>query len=219
MRLAQAVVLVVGCVLLPGCINALAMGAKVFMGDPKTKSGFEIQTGIELQKGEHTLALVIDAPHRVTDDFDTLIVDLQDEVIHQLRRHGVNVANPDEVTRALERAPGGRFSAAHLAKSLDVDCILHVQIEQFTDSRSGNRSLLQSHSQGLVRGFEVRGEFAAPDRHVVEVYEESFHTLYPGGHPLPAEQTPRRTFLQKSIREMANAIGRQCYDVTTADLF
>ncbi|MCA9055689.1 MAG: hypothetical protein KDA75_17740 [Planctomycetaceae bacterium] len=203
---------------LTGCVRVLAIGAKVLIGDPKMESTFQQRTGIELQDGEHKVAVVIDAPHRVAYDFDTLVPDLQERLLQQMRRNGIEVVDPDEVTSVLENA-GGDFSPTHLAQKIDADCILHVQIEAFTDAQSGNPSLLQSHSHGVVTGYEVRGEFGAAGRHVVEVYEESFQSSYPSGHPLAAEQTPRLKFQQRCINDLADEIGRQCYDVTTAELY
>ena len=217
-RLPAVCLCLVALATLPGCVRVLAITAKVVMGDPKIKSVFEQRTGMELQRGEKTVAIVLDAPHRVAYDFDTLLADLQDDLLHRMQRNGINVLDPDVVTDALEDA-GGRFSARELAERLDVDVIFHVQIEAFTDSRSGNPNLLQSHAQGIVTGYDVRGEFEASDRHVVEVYEESFHSVFPSGHPLAAEQTPRRKFLQQSYGELADEIGRQFYDVTTGELY
>ncbi len=218
LRGAALLVLLALSLLLPGCVRVLAIGAKVILGDPSVKSIFEQRTGLALQKGQHEVALVIDIPHLVADDFGTLAVDLQDEMIMRLRRQGITVADPDEVARALEKG-GRKFSATLLAQQLDVDCIVHVQVEKFTDSQSGNPSLLQCHAQGMVRGYEVRGERGSPGRHVVEVYEQSFLSTYPNGHPLAADQTPRRKFLQNSTRKVAEEVSRQFYDVPTSELF
>ena len=203
---------------LPGCINVLAMGAKVIMGDPRVPAPFKARTGIDLEEGKHTVALVVDAPFAVAERFDTLLVDVQDEVLRLLKRHDIPVASIDDIDQVLDAA-GGNFSAAAIAAKLDVDVVVHVQIERITDTEQGSPSLFHGRAQGLVRGFVVRGERGTESRAVVEVYEEGFTADYPRGHPVPADQTTQRVFRQGFSREVADAIGRQFYDVYTRDLF
>ena len=203
--------------LAPGCINVLAMGAKVFLGDPKVPAPFRERTGIDLEKGDRTVALVVDSPFSVSQEFDTLVVDLQDELLRRFKRRGVPVAAVDDVGQALDAA-GADFNPAAIAQQLDVDVIIHVQIERLTDVENGNPSLFHGQAQGLVRGYEVRGRRGAPDRQVVEVYEESFNTTYPPSHPVPADQVTHRVFLQGFVRQLAADIGRQFYDVYTREL-
>lgn len=202
----------------PGCINVLAMGAKVFLGDPKVPATFKERTGIDLEKGQHTVALVVDAPYSLSREFDTLLIDLQDELLRRLKRKGVPVARVDDVGEALD-ASGGDFNPAAIARALDVDVIVHVQMEQFTDIEDGNPSLFRGHAQGLVRGFKVTGKLGESNRAVIEVYEEGFSTSYPSGHPIPADQVTHRVFTQGFVRELSHQIGRQFYDVYTRDLF
>lgn len=213
-----AVLLLAWLVLAPGCINVLAMGAKVFLGDPKVPAPFRERTGISLEKGDRTVALVVDSPYSIAQEFDTLVVDLQDELLRRLKRRGVPVARVDEVGQALDAA-GTDFNPAAIARQLDVDVIIHVQIERLTDVENGNPSLFHGHAQGMVRGYEVRGRRGAPDRQVVEVYEEGFTTTYPPSHPVPADQVTHRVFMQGFVRQLADDIGRQFYDVYTRELF
>jgi hypothetical protein len=210
--------LLLGLLTLPGCVRVLALGAKVFAGDPSVRSPFALQTGMDLQSGDQKVALVVDVPHAVSDDFASLATDLQEELILRMRRHNLALADTDAVTEALES--GGRdFSATRIAKALDVDCILHIHVEKFSDALSGGSDLLQSHASGIVTAYKVDGEFGDPKRHAIEVFQQPFQSTYPTGHPFPAEQVPRRKFVQNSIRKTADAIGRQFYDVETRELF
>lgn len=213
-----AVLLLAWLGLAPGCINVLAMGAKVFLGDPKVPAPFRERTGIDLEQGDRTVALVVDAPYSISQEFDTLVVDLQDELLRRLKRRGVPVARVDEVGQALDAA-GMDFNPAAIAKQLDVDVIVHVKIEQLTDVENGNPSLFHGQAQGMVRGYEVRGRKGQPDQQVVEIYEEGFTTIYPPSHPVAADQVTHRVFMQGFVRQLADDIGRQFYDVYTRDLF
>lgn len=207
-----------GALLLPGCVRVFAIGAKVFMGDPKVTSTFEQRQHVELQKGKDRVAVVIDAPHQLTDEYDTLLSDLQVELHYQLRRHGVDAIDPSEVDQALE-ATGGGFAPTRLGEALDAAYIMHVQVQRFTTSATGDPNLLQCRSSGVVQGYAVRGTQGEADRHVVKVYEEPFQTGSEAGHPVPADQTSRREFLQQSIRELTQSIGRHMYDVPTSSLY
>lgn len=218
LRLAMLVCLVGVGLPLSGCVRALALGSKVFMGDPKTVSTFEQRTRIELQTGEQTVAVVLDAPHQILDEYDRIVDDVQRELLHQLQRHGVKIIPSGEVSRAIEDG-GGVFSPQQLAQKLDVDYIMHVQLHEFSEHVDGSPNLLQCRANGLVVGYEVRKEETGAARVVVSRYEEPFRTLYPTGHPEPADQISQRAFLQDCTREIAKSIGMHMYDMPTAELY
>lgn len=205
-------------VVCPGCINIFAMTAKVFMGDPKIVSTFESRTGLKLQDGSRKLAVVIDAPYGPNQDDDAIDRDVQERLEQRLRREGLHVVNDAEVERALERS-GGTFSAAAIAKAVDVDVIAYVRIESISQRENGDPNLYRGQAQGLVTCYEVRGERDTPGRHVVQVYEEPFHVGYPAVHPVPTDQSPVRNLRRGFINRLAEDIGRQFYDVTTSDTF
>ncbi|MFV0443607.1 MAG: hypothetical protein ACK5Q5_08550 [Planctomycetaceae bacterium] len=203
---------------LAGCVRALALGSKVLMGDPKTVSTFEQRTQVELQSGEFAVAVVVDAPHQILDEYDRIVDDVQRELLHQMGRHGVKVVPSAEVHSAIEDA-GGIFVPQQLAQKIDADYIMHVQLHAFTDHLGGSPNLLQCQANGLVVGYEVRRGIDGETSVVVSRYEEPFRTLYPTGHPEPADQISSGVFLQECTREIAKSIGMHMYDMPTAELY
>jgi hypothetical protein len=201
-----------------GCINVFAMGAKILMGDPQVVSDFQRQTGVELQAGEQWVAVVVDAPGSALRVNDSLTVDLQDQLIRRMKLRGVTTANADDVTRVLEDA-GGQFSANEIVREMDVDVVLHVQIEGYTEFEDGNPRLYRGRAKGLVVGYRAVGEPGKPGRHAVSGYQQEFLVEFPGMHPIPADQTPLRVFQQDFVDQIAAQVGRQFYDVPRSDIF
>jgi hypothetical protein len=201
-----------------GCVRVLAIGAKVFHGDPRIISTLERKTQVELQAGEHAVALVVEAPHHVDDAYPELVHEVQTELHRLMRRHGIHVLDMAAVDGAIENC-NGVFEPTRLARDLDVDYIIHAEISAFTDVESSQSNLLYCRAQGQVQAYEVRGATADADRLAVARMEESFHTSYPQGHPLPADQTPRREFQRTCARQVAASIGRHTYDVLTSELY
>jgi hypothetical protein len=202
--------------LLPGCINIFAMTAKLVKGEPEIPSAFQRQTGESLQKGEKTVALVCDAPQAILDEYDSLAVDLQEELLRRMRLRGMEIADMNRVMSALE-GTGGGFSPAAIANDLDVAYIIHVQLEGYSDVEPGSANMYRGRAQGLVRAFRVQGEPNTPQRRIVEVFQNDFNIEYPATHPVPADQTGKRTFQHDFLDRLADEIGRRFYDVTVAE--
>jgi len=96
---------------------------------------------------------------------------------------------------------------------------MHVQLHSFTDHLGGSSNLLQCQANGMVVGYEIRSNVEGAPKTVVSRYEEPFRTLYPSGHPEPADQTTEGAFLQQCTREVAKSIGIHMYDMPTAELY
>ncbi|MEZ6066781.1 MAG: hypothetical protein R3B90_13990 [Planctomycetaceae bacterium] len=203
---------------LTGCINAVAMTYKVLKGDPVTPAAYKVRNGVELTDGKQIVAVVVDAPYSALNIHDSLVVDLQDEMLRRFRLEGIATADVDEVSRQLEDR-GGQFDPTAIAQNMDVDLIVHVQVERFSDTEPGGGNFYRGRAESMVRAFEVRGERGSSDRHVVETFQQDVLTLHPETYPLPADQTPRRVFMQKFVNRMGGDIAQQFYDVTTSQLF
>jgi hypothetical protein len=216
-RLAGVCVL---CAMLPlaGCVNVLTMTLKTLKGDPITPAAYGVRNNVDLTEGNHTVAVIVDAPYSALNLHDNLTFDLQDGILRRFRKHDIVTADADEVSKQLEDR-GGHFDPTAIAQNLDVDLIIHVQVETLTDTEEGTDDFYRGRGQVLVRAFEVRGEFGASDRHVVETFQQDVLTIHPSTYPLPADQTPRPVFLQKFVDQMADDIAHMFYDVPTASLF
>lgn len=219
-RLSFAAVLLLSCVASSGCINSGVMFGKMFWGDPQIKSEFEQRTGISLLKDERKVAVICTAPSFVTDEFDSLQYDVQEEVTRRMRIRKLLVASDDDVISALN-GTGGRFDQDALAAALDdVDYIIHVDIESFTHTEDGATKLYRGRSNGIIYAYEVdRGPDAVGGPRARKVFYQEFKTEYPKSQqPIPAEQIAVRVFKQRCVDQLADVIGRTFYDVTTFEM-
>lgn len=213
------VLLLLLCVGNSGCIRAGALIGKVLMGDPTIKASFELQRGINLQKGQQKVAVVCSAPASVTAEFDSLAYDVQEEVTRRMRIHKLNVASDDDVISALNRT-SGKFDKDAMAAALeDVDFIIHIDIEQFTHTEDGNPELYHGRANGIVHAYEVeRDPESGGGPHALQMFFQEFTTEYPKNQPVSADQMAARVFRQKCVDQLADVVGRMFYDVATTDI-
>jgi hypothetical protein len=219
-RLRFAVVLLLSCISLCGCINTSVMFGKALFGDPQVKSEFEQRTGISLVKDERKIAVICTAPSFVTAEFDGLQYDVQEEVTRRMRIRKLNVASDDDVISAMN-GTGGRFDQDALAAALDdVDYIIHVDIESFTHTEDGTAKLYRGRSNGIIYAYEVdRGPDAIGGPRARKVFYQEFKTEYPKTQqPIPAEQMAARVFKQRCVDQLADVVGRTFYDVATSEM-
>ncbi|MCA8998726.1 MAG: hypothetical protein KDA80_17125 [Planctomycetaceae bacterium] len=201
-----------------GCINALVMAGKVMLGDPMQTSAFEMATGINLKKDEKTVLVHCTSPSLLTDEFGSLNGDIQVELLRRMKRQGINTLSPDKVSEVLDHY-GGTFDPKLLVRELDepVDYIMHIQLETFSYESPESPDLYHGNASGTVTGYEVRGE--GDDKHVVQVFDQSFTVVYPTTHPVPRDRTPEKVFFRRFVDRVTDTLGTSFYDVRTAELF
>lgn len=200
-----------------GCVDSLMMVGKVIMGDPKQPSGFEIATGTSLVKDQKRILIHCSAPAFLSDDYDTLTSDVEEELIRRMRRHGVAVMHPDAAADILDDY-AGRFDPNLLASQLDdVDYIFHIQFDSFTYLEKNSPNFYRGKASGTIVGHEVRGKDSG--RHSVKVYDQQFKTTHPSAHPIPSGQMPKTVFIRKLIDRIADDLGNTFYSVSSSSLF
>jgi hypothetical protein len=201
-----------------GCINAMVMAGKTFFGDSQIMSPFEQRTGVSLCDGERNVVFVCTAPGSASKEFDSFAPDLQDEVRLQLKMHGVKVIESPKLHEVLS-ASGGGFDREAIALAVpDVDYILHADIEQFSGTEDASPDLLRGRAEGTIYAYEVFNKSAHAPR-VLQVFSKQLHSDYPTSHPVSADQVSSRVFHRQFVEHLAQAIGRNFYDVPTADAF
>lgn len=200
-----------------GCINSLVMASKVMLGDPKQPSRFESITGTDLSEEEGGILVYCSAPGFVADEYDTLTIDMQDQLTRRMKRRGMNVLSSDRVADVLDDY-GGTFDPQRLAMQLDdVSYVFHIQFDAFTYLENNSPNLYRGHASGTVLGYEVRGDDTS--RHAVQVYDQPFQTAYPTTHPVSAEQTQKTVFVNNFIDRLADELGQTFYDIHRSELF
>lgn len=200
-----------------GCINSFVMAGKVLLGDPVQPSGFEVATGISLEKEEKRILVHCSAPYYLTDEFDTLTTDVQEEVIRRMRRRGLGVMHIDAAADILDDH-AGQFDPNLLAQQLDdVDYIFHIKFDSFTFREDNSPNLYRGRASGRIIGHEVRGD--AGGRHSVQVYDQQFQTTHPSTHPVAVDQMPKTVFIRRFVDRLASDIGHTFYGVQNSELY
>lgn len=215
---APRVVLAVVLGLLSNGCTQMAVVGKMLVGDPKVDSMFSQMTGKSLEKGAK-VAVVVTAPDAVLSEYDSVAVDVQDELERLMSRRKINVVDSDKVTAILSRE-GGSFDPQLVAESLEVDYVLHVDIEFFDHRVPNSSQLYHGRSGGNVYGYEVTEEAGSSlGKHARKVFEREFESEYPGQHPVPADRTPERVFRNRFIDSLSAELGRMFYDFRTQEAF
>ena len=218
-RAAPLVLLAAGLMIVQsGCVNFGVMMGKMLFGDPEVTSLFESKTGVALEDGEKRVAFVCTAPASTNDQFDSLQLDVQEEVVRRLRRKNVDIVRSDDVLNAMD-SNGGRFDRNAIARELgDVDYILHLDIEQFSLTEPASPDLYRGRASGMIYAYEVdRSE--AGDGMVVQIFFRQLDSEYPRSHPMMSDQVSTRVFQRQFVDEMADTVGRTFYSVRTSELF
>lgn len=200
--------------LIAGCAQVAVLG-KIFYGDPRVTAAFEQITGESLQDRAR-VALVCTAPESVQSEFDTLAIDLQEELIRRMSRRGIDVLPADEVSSVLDKN-AGLFDAQLLAEELELDYVLHVDVEQFSHRDAGSPNLLRGRSLGNVYGYAVRE--SSPGKQALQVFEREFRSEYPTSYPISVDQTPEKVFRRRFVDHLSDQVGRMFYDFRTSEAF
>lgn len=209
-------ILLLACTL-AGCTQMAVVG-KMLVGDPTVESPFSQITGESLEDGA-TVALVCTAPDSVLSEYDSVAIDVQDELERLMNRHDINVVNGDDVITVLNRQ-GGQFDAQLIAEQVDADYILHIDVEYFDHRVPNSSHLYHGVAGGSVYGYEiVRDENSTISVHTRRVFENEFQSEYPGAHPVPADRTPERVFRNRFIDSLCADLGRKFYDFKTQEAF
>ncbi len=200
-----------------GCLNSLVMAGKVLMGDPQQPSGFELVTGISLKEEQKRVLIHCSAPSYLSDDYDTLTSDVQEELIRRMRRRGLAVMHPDAAADVLDDF-AGHFDPNLIASKLDdVDYIFHIQFDKFSYREDNSPNLYRGRASGIIVGHEVRG--GKSGRHSVKVYDQGFSTTHPSAHPITVDQMPKTVFIRRFIDRIADDLGNTFYNVQSSSLF
>jgi hypothetical protein len=215
----RSVMLLIALALAPVCgCQSWAVVGKMLVGDPKVDSPFKRATGKKLEKGAK-VALVCTAPDSVLSEYDSVAIDVQDELERLMSRRGITMINSDDVTSVLNRE-GGHFNAQLIADKLEADYVLHIDIEYFGHRVPNSKNLYHGVAGGNVYGYEiVREKDSTLGAHAIQVFEREFQSKYPGNHPIPADRTPERVFRNRFIDSLSAELGRMFYDFRTQEAF
>lgn len=217
--LRPALLLMIALVLAPVCgCQSWAVVGKMLVGDPKVDAPFKKLTGQSLED-DVKVALVCTAPDSVLSEYDSVAIDVQDELERLMSRRGIEMIDSDDVTSVLNRE-GGLFNAQLIAEKLEADYVLHIDIEYFDHRVPNSKHLYHGLAGGNVYGYEIaRDGNSTIGVHARKVFEREFRSEYPGAHPIPADRTPERVFRNRFIDSLSAELGRMFYDFRTQEAF
>ncbi len=200
-----------------GCINTMVMVSKVLMGDPMQQSGYEVATGVSLKKEQKKILIHVTAPSTVSEVYNTLTSDVEEELMRRMKRHKLAVLHPDVAAKTFDRL-GGNFDPKALAEDIsELDLVFHITVEQFRYKEESSPNFYRGYATGRIVGFEVRDK--ETNRHTVQVFDQRFHATYPTTYPVAVDQTPQNVFVRRFIDHIADALGASFYDVNRSDLY
>lgn len=200
-----------------GCIRTLVMVGKVLMGDPIQKSGFEMATGVSLEKSQKRILVHCSSLAFIAAENGTLTIDIQEELMRRMKRHRLDVLPSTACAKVLDRL-GGTFDPQALAREIaDVDYIIQIQIDKYRDREEASPNLYRGHVSGRIVGYEARGEGSS--RHAVEIFNQQFQAMYPTTYPISVDQMPQNIFNRRFVEHVADSLGASFYDVSRSDLY
>lgn len=197
-----------------GCSLGVMAGRAIF-GDPKLASEFRTRTGIDLTKEEKKLLVVVRTPSSIEGELPSLDLDLIDAVSRKLKVHGVQIVNPDDVAKWIDKN-GGRFDhPSELAREFDTDFIAIIDVDTFSLRDPGSPNLFHGSASGQMQVFEVRE--VAGTKEAQQVFAGNFRNQYPPHGPVPADSLSSKMFEKRFIDNLSDRLGSRFYDYRLGD--
>lgn len=209
---------------LPLCFGCQAgiMFTRILMGDPKVTSAFEASTHIDLQDQEQPVYVVCTVPSVTTERYESLAVDLPDEVLRRMKRRGIPTEDASDAIN-LAADMGGRFNAYDVAKQLDEGYLVYIDLDRYSLSEDRGNTLYRGRATGNVSVYRIEAaeseddsepandSEAPPQPEVTELFHRGIDTKYPGSHPVPIDQVPANVFQKRFEDHLADEVGRLLY--------
>lgn len=207
---------------LGGCQAAVMVG-RILFGDPLVPSALESSAGVRLEEEDATVFVVCTSPSVTTTRYETLAVDLPDELERRLKRRGIKTGDTADAMNATADF-GGQFSVRDVAEHLDEGYLVHIDFERFSLTEDNGNTLYRGRAGGTVAVYEIEKPSDDADDEsaseatslsdgtiATEIFRRGFETTYPGSHPVPVDQTPEKVFRKRFIAHMSELIGRKLY--------
>lgn len=199
-----------------GC-SLFVMAGKMFFGDPKVKSAFSRQTGVDLTEGEDELLVVCRTPSLMQNQLPSFEIDLTSQVMKQLKLKGVKVTPADRVAHWLDDNAGEIDDPDALAREFKARFLGIVNVREARFREENSEDLLRGYAAGSIRVFEVRD--AGGQRMAQEIFTGDFQTEYPRFSPVSSHSVSLRTFQRQFVDHLGLHIARQFHDFRMGDDF
>lgn len=214
-------------VVLPGC-SLMVMAGKVFLGDPKVKAPFTSATGEDLTETKRPIAIICDAPHRLTSRVPSLQVDILDRVARHLEVQGIAVVDSGDMASWYDdHGEWGDYS--ELAEHFKAGHVLRIELRDFDFRVPESENLLQGKSEGHLTVVKINHpktsiltaeDSAASDKNwlpVTTVFDRDFSLQFPTSYPITRESQSEDIFAQTFIDRVAVHISQHLYDYKASE--
>lgn len=197
-----------------GCSLGIMAGRAIF-GDPKQASEFRAHTGIDLTKNEKKLLVVVRTPQSIEGESPSLDLDLIDAVSRRLKLHGVQIVNPDDVAKWIDKN-GGRFDhPSELAREFDTEFIAVIDVDTFSLHDPNSPNLFHGNTSGQMQVFQVRE--VGGSKEAQQVFAGNFRNQYPPHGPVPVDSLSTKMFEKRFVDHLSERLGSRFYDYRISD--
>lgn len=174
------------------------------LGDLMEPSAFERRMDVDLTDGTDRLLILCSASHGVMNESASLPIDLLERVSGQLRNHGVDVVDTDDVANWLDDN-GSLDDLPSLATEFDADYIAVIRIQNLSYTEP-NSDLLRARATGDIRVHKVMHN---DDGRVEEQYGTGINEVYPKTYPISADKLSHGMFQRDALNYLSDVFARQ----------
>jgi hypothetical protein len=167
-------------------------------------SAFEMRTDIDLTDGNDRLLILCSASHSVMNESASLPIDILSKVSAQLRNHGVDVVDTDDVADWMDDN-GSLDDLTSLATEFDADYIAVIRIQNLSYTEP-NSNLLRARATGDIRVHKVIYD---DDVRILEQYGTAINEVYPKTYPISADKLSHGMFQRDALNYLSDVFARQ----------
>ena len=202
-----AVMIATGC--LTGC-SLFVMAGRIIGGDPMIPSDFRRQTGVNLSKDEKSLLVLCSAAEFIKSEVPTLDIDLMESIARRLKRNGVDVVDPNWVSKWMDDRVGQSKDMNELVEEFKADYIANIRVDDFRIREPNSPSMFQGRASGTITVYRVETVDDKPQ--TVTVFTQGFETTYPKLNPITADRSSPSVFERQFLNHLTHFLARRFHD-------
>lgn len=217
MRYSVAIALLAIVMSQTGCA-LFVMAGKMFFGDPVYPSAFHKHTRVNLKKEQKKVLIVVSTPQGIKADLPSLDFDLVDGITRRLRRKGIEIVDPDDVTSWMDDNGGIWDDPSELAAEFDADYIAHFDLGQFSYKDAHSPSLLRGNVDGVVYVYRVIKDKDGNSKGATSVFEGVFHSTYPSRAGVSAAGVSEQVFRKRYVDRISIQLAQMLHDYPASEM-
>lgn len=185
------------------------MAGKMLFGDPMLNAEFTRSTGTDLVKDAKTVLVIASAPSAVKSQYPSLELDVQDGLTRRLKREGIQVIPPDEVSSWLDDRGGYFDDVNELVPAFEADFIIHVEIDHFTHHEDNSPKLYRGQARGEISAYKV-SEYGGQKR-ALSVFNREFTSVHPKNYAISTDDKSAVVFQKEYLDQVCQDLALRFY--------